>query len=171
MHAALRATTRRRQQRILSSAALALRHASTSSSSAAAAQPGQKRAGDISDAFGSLSGQTFAPLTPYYASVKSQLIRGHEGAVRDSWVRLLRALREEVPRITALGSRAVPEVDFADVAAGCAPQTFRDAYRETGVAVVRGAIPERDMRDMKEDLKAYIRANPQTKGKLPNPLP
>jgi hypothetical protein len=47
----------------------------------AASTQAQKRAGDISDAFASLSGQNFAQLSPEYADLKSRLIRGHENEV------------------------------------------------------------------------------------------
>lgn len=62
-----------------------------------AATSAQKREGDISDAFASLSGLEAKPLEPKYAVLKGRLIKGHEDAVRDSWERLLRQLREQIP--------------------------------------------------------------------------
>jgi hypothetical protein len=47
-----------------------------------AATQAQRRAGDISDAFVSLSGQKFEPLSPEYAALKGRLIKGHESEVR-----------------------------------------------------------------------------------------
>ena len=128
-----------------------------------AATQAQKRAGDISDAFVSLSGQKFEPLTPEYADLKGRLIRGYESEVRDSWERLLRDLREEIPLIVELGSKVIPEIDFKEV--DNAPETFSNELRKRGVAVVRGVIPEQDALQWKEDLREYIRQNPQTKGK------
>src|SRR5262245_55138037 len=87
-----------------------------------AATQASKRAGDISDAFVSLSGQNFAPLAPEYADLKGRLIRGHEDAIRESWERLLRDLREEVPLIVELGSKVIPQIDFKDV--DNAPESF-----------------------------------------------
>ena len=80
-----------------------------------AATQAQKRAGDISDAFASLSGQEFTPLTSEYADLKSRLIRGHESEVRESWERLLRTLRDEIPLIVEQGSKVIPEIDFKDI--------------------------------------------------------
>jgi hypothetical protein len=128
----------------------------------AASTQAQKRAGDISDAFVSLSGQNFAPLGPEYAQLKGRLIRGHENEVRESWERLLRDLREEVPLIVQLGSKAIPEIDFKDI--DNAPEKFNSELKKRGVAVVRGVVPQQEALQWKEDLKEYIRLNPQTKG-------
>ncbi|EUC40996.1 hypothetical protein COCMIDRAFT_107347 [Bipolaris oryzae ATCC 44560] len=125
-----------------------------------ATQP-QRRAGDISDAFASLSGHDFKPLTPEYADLKARLIRGHESEVRDSWDRLLRNLRDEIPRIAEQGSKVIPEIDFKDI--DNAPEVFSSQLRERGVAVVRGVVSEQQALQWKEDLREYIRQNPQTK--------
>lgn len=127
-----------------------------------AATQASKRAGDISDAFASLSGQNFAPLAPEYAALKGRLIKGHEDAVRDSWERLLRDLREEIPLIVELGSKVIPEISFKDITN--APEAFSKELRKRGVAVVRGVVDEQEALQWKEDLRDYIRKNPQTKG-------
>lgn len=121
-----------------------------------------KRAGDISDAFVSLSGQKFTPLAPEYADLKGRLIHGHEDAVRESWERLLRDLREEIPHIIQTGSKVIPEIDFKDI--DNAPEAFSKELRKRGVAVVRDVVPEQEALRWKEDLREYIRENPQTKG-------
>ena len=128
-----------------------------------AATQAQKRAGDISDAFVSLSGQQFAPLAPEYADLKARLIKGRESEVRDSWERLLRDLREEIPLIVELGSKVIPEIHFKDIEK--APESFSNELRKRGVAVVRGVVEEKEALQWKEDLRSYIRQNPQTKGR------
>jgi hypothetical protein len=65
--------------------------------------------------FASLSGQKFAALAPEYVALKGRLIGGHEGAVRESWERLPKSLREEIPLILELGSKVIPEIDFAEI--------------------------------------------------------
>jgi hypothetical protein len=122
----------------------------------------QKRAGDISDAFASLSGQEFKPLGSEYADLKSRLIRGHESEVRESWERLLRHLRDEIPLIIERGSQVIPEIDFKDI--DNAPELFSSELRKRGVAVIRNVVPEQEALQWKEDLREYIRQNPQTKG-------
>jgi hypothetical protein len=124
----------------------------------------QKRAGDISDAFVSLSGQQFAPLSAEYADLKRRLIQGREDAVRESWERLLRDLREEIPLIVELGSKIIPEINFKDL--DNPSEHFNSELKKRGVAAVRGVVSEEETLQWKEHLKEYIRQNPQTKGKL-----
>ncbi|KAA8612776.1 hypothetical protein A1F94_013704 [Pyrenophora tritici-repentis] len=121
----------------------------------------QKRAGDISDAFASLSGHDFKPLAPGYAAIKTRLIQGYEDQVRESWERLLRSLQEEIPLIVELGSKVIPDIDFKDI--DNAPEAFSSELRKRGVAVVRGVVSEKEALQWKEDLREYIRQNPHTK--------
>jgi hypothetical protein len=121
----------------------------------------QKQEGDISDAFASLSGLEFGPLDQRFAAIKAQLIAGNEDKVRASWERLLASLREEVSVIAELGSKVIPEVDYRDIESPS--ENFSREYRKRGVAVIRGAIPKSEALQLKEDLRTYIRNNPQTK--------
>ena len=127
----------------------------------AATAPIQKKEGDISDAFASLSGLQFEPLEPRFADVKLRLIRGHEKALADSWTRLLASLREEIPIIAEKGSKIVPEIDFKDLESPS--QNFMSEHRKRGVAVIRNVVPQHDALDMKQETRDYIQANPQTK--------
>lgn len=121
----------------------------------------QKKEGDISDAFASLSGLQFEPLEPRFAQVKSRLVHGHEDALYHSWNRLLASLREEIPLIAELKSKAVPEIDFKDIPNPSSE--FISEHRKRGVAVIRNVIPQREALDLKQELRNYIRANPHTK--------
>jgi hypothetical protein len=123
----------------------------------------QKRAGDISDAFASLSGGTPVPLEPRYASVKRDLIAGHEEAVEESWLRLLAQLRKEVAEIAGLGSKIVPEISYSDVKNGTATPAFSVAYKERGVCVVRGVVSREEALEYKASIRNYVKRNPHTK--------
>jgi hypothetical protein len=128
-----------------------------------------KAEGTIADSFASLSGQQFEALEPRFATVKENLIRGNEQAVKASWDRLLLTLKGEVQEIKRLGSSIVPQIDFKDI--DTPSEHFSSEYRKRGVAVIKGAIPGAEALEMKEDLREYIKANPQTKSKLqPHPL-
>ncbi|KAL5119724.1 hypothetical protein ACEQ8H_002330 [Pleosporales sp. CAS-2024a] len=126
-----------------------------------AATQAQRRAGDISDAFASLSGHQFKPLGAEYAQLKGRLIKGHENQVRESWERLLQTLREEIPTIIELGSKVIPEIDFKDL--DHAPAHFSRELRKRGVAVVRNVVSKQEALQWKEEVREYIRQNPQTK--------
>lgn len=127
----------------------------------AATTTAQKREGDISDAFASLSGLQFEPLEPRFADLKTRLIAGNEEALYHSWNRLLASLREEIPLIIEQGPKIIPEIDFKNI--DHASQEFRDEHRKRGVAVIRNVLPEKEALDLKTDLREYIAANPHTK--------
>ncbi|KAK8187422.1 DUF1479-domain-containing protein [Phyllosticta capitalensis] len=138
------------------------RHIRTAAT-AATSNSTQKRAGDISDAFASLSGQEFKPLDPSYALLKKNLIAGHEDTVRASWERLLKTLQQEISTIVALGSDVIPEVEYSDIANAQVSKKFEEEHRKRGVAIVRGVIDEKEVLGWKEELREYIRRNPHTK--------
>lgn len=119
----------------------------------------QKRAGDISDAFASLSGGTAAaPLDPRFAVLKQKLIAGHEDAVIKSWNRLLAHLRSEVAIVSEKGSTIVPTISYSDIQNG-ANASFKEQFKERGVCVIRDVVPEQEALAYKESLRSYIAAN------------
>lgn len=124
----------------------------------------QKRSGDISDAFASLSGKEFGPLEPRYAEVKKTLIAGREDAVRASWDRLLANLHKEIPLVAEKGSEVIPVVEYEDIVAGTVGKQFIDDLKKRGVAVVRGVVSEEEALGYKVDIREYLNKNPNTKG-------
>ncbi|KAF2435447.1 DUF1479-domain-containing protein [Tothia fuscella] len=123
----------------------------------------QKRAGDISDAFTSLSGGKPTPLEPRFAHLKRRLIARKEDALFASWTRLLKHLREEVTVVAALGSSIVPEISYNDIKAGTPTQSFSESYKQRGVCVIRGVISQEEALGYKISIREYIRRNPHTK--------
>lgn len=144
MSALLPAIRTRQALKLISTSPHTIRHA------ASTAAP-QKREGDISDAFASLSGLQFEKLPPRFADVKSRLIAGNEEALYHSWNRLLASLREEIPLIAAKGPKIIPEIDFADI--DNASEEFRAEHKKRGVAVIRNVVPEQEALAMKKDLR------------------
>lgn len=122
-----------------------------------------RREGDISDAFVSLSGAERAPLPDRYRQIKCDLLRGREHKIFESWSRLLRQLRRENDIIAAKGSDVIPQVDFADLEAGC--ERLKGEIKKRGALVVRGVIPEQEARGYKEEIEDYVRKNPHTRGR------
>lgn len=133
-----------------------LRHIRTAATTA------QKKEGTIADAFASLSGQDFAALDPRFAAIKTELIRGNEAAVKASWTRLLVKLQEETQIIKRLGSTVVPQIEYKDI--DRPSEHFRAEYLKRGIAVIKGAVPQDEALQMKDELRNYIKANPSTKG-------
>ncbi|EMC98799.1 hypothetical protein BAUCODRAFT_380681 [Baudoinia panamericana UAMH 10762] len=128
---------------------------------AATAAPVQKKEGDISDAFASLSGMQFTPLEPRFADLKRRLVTGNEEALYRSWSRLLASLREEIPLIAELGSKVVPEIDFSEI--NNASAEFRAEHKKRGVAVIRNVVPQQEALELKRELREYLAANPHTR--------
>jgi hypothetical protein len=127
----------------------------------AATAPAQKKEGDISDAFASLSGMQFQPLEPRYADLKRRLIAGNQDTLHHSWNRLLASLREEIPLIAERGSQIIPQIDFQDIE-NATPE-FKAEHKKRGVAVIRNVVSTEEALDMKRELREYLAANPQTK--------
>ena len=127
----------------------------------AVTQAGEKREGDISDAFASLSGMEFKPLDPRFADVKARLVAGNEEALHASWNRLLASLRDEIPLIRKQGSSIIPEIDYKNV--DKASPEFRAEHRKRGVAVIRNVVDDEEVLSWKQELRDYIMANPHTK--------
>lgn len=74
---------------------------------------------------------------------------------------MLKALREEIPVITALGPGVVPEIDFKDI--DNPSQHFVQEHKKRGVAVIRNVLPQQEALQLKDELRQYIKDNPHTK--------
>lgn len=121
-----------------------------------------KREGDISDSFASLSGVKDEPLPDHFRQLKLSLVEGREEKIIASWHRLLKRLEIENDVIAELGSKVIPEIRFDNLEEDLSKT--KDAIKKRGAAVIRGVIPEHEARQYKFDLEEYIRKNPQTKG-------
>lgn len=135
-----------------------LRNKSTST------QPAEQKEGDISSVFVSLSGgnEPAPPLPQRYADLKRRLLAGREDEIKRGWDRLLHKLKDEVRTVKERGSSIIPSIEFKDIKN--APASFREELQRRGIAVIRGVVPEAEARSYKEEIEAYVRANPSTKG-------
>lgn len=128
----------------------------------AASRHGPKKEGDISSVFVSLSGTTREPLPDRFRTLKQDLVAGHEDAVVESWGRLVRALREENETVAVKGPAIIPSVDFQNIDEDI--DGLKAEIRKRGAVVVRGVVDEKEARGYKEEIEAYVRRNPSTKG-------
>lgn len=120
-----------------------------------------KKEGDISDSFASLSGGA-PPLPDRFRQLKCDLIRGKEQKIADSWVRLLRELREENAVVAKKGSAVIPQVEYKDLEKGI--KELKGEIKKRGVVVVKGVVPEEEARAYKDEIQEYVRKNPHTRG-------
>ncbi|KAL1842537.1 hypothetical protein VTJ49DRAFT_5013 [Mycothermus thermophilus] len=80
-------------------------------------------------------------LTSRFATLKEKIVAGNEAALTSSFQRLLRALPEEIDRVSALGSEAIPVMAFADATNPQHAEPFLNSLRERGVGILRGVVP------------------------------
>lgn len=144
---------------VKASAPIGLRH---SMATAAAAATSAKKEGDISDAFTSLSGNHRPPLPDRFRALKRDLVRGHETAIQESWVKLLGELRRENDVIAARGPAVIPQVRFDKLEGDL--RGLKEEIKKRGTVVVKGVIPEAEARAYKEEIEEYVRKNPSTRG-------
>ena len=122
-----------------------------------------RKEGDISSVFASLSGAEATPLPGRFADIKTAIIRNNESRIKDSWSRLLKALRSEIQHIASAGSNIIPSIDFNQIGNNSHTQSFGNGLRKRGAAIVRGVIAEDVALAWKKEIKEYIKKNPQTK--------
>jgi hypothetical protein len=84
------------------------------------------------------------PLPSRFASIKRNLVAGHEAELEASWERLLDALRDEVEHIQSQGPNVTPSIDFTDIENPAKKADFARELRRYGVGVVRGVMPKAD---------------------------
>ncbi|OKL61623.1 hypothetical protein UA08_03861 [Talaromyces atroroseus] len=127
---------------------------------ASASTPLTKAAGDISSVFPSLQpGYEPKPLPSRFRDLKIDLFRRNEQALKDSWDRLLPSLKEEVEKIKALGTEAIPSVSYSDVMTGCISEDTKAEIRHRGSVVIRNVVTRSEAMQWKEMAKEYIAAN------------
>jgi hypothetical protein len=127
---------------------------------------GPRKEGDISSVFASLSsssGGEATPLPSRFADIKRHLIVAHQDAIVSSFTRLLSSLRSEIEHISTIGSDIIPSIDYDQIHNHSRIQPFSDSLKKRGAAIVRGVVEPDVALGWKEEIKDYIRANPQTK--------
>lgn len=122
----------------------------------------EKRVGDISDSFASLSGLKNEPLPDQFRQLKLHLSKGREEEIKSSWNRLLSKLKVENEIVAEKGPSVIPEVRFSHLDDDL--HSARQEIKRRGTVIVRGVIPEQETRQYKFELEDYIRKNPQTHG-------
>ncbi|EIM79482.1 uncharacterized protein STEHIDRAFT_126484 [Stereum hirsutum FP-91666 SS1] len=121
----------------------------------AKATPAQKSAGDISDAFASLSGHTVV-LEPRFAQLKKQLWKDN---MLQSWREVLDELKITTKEIAATGPDIILRVQFEQIKSGKVDPEVLKRVRAVGTMIVEGAISEEEALKWKADILEYARVN------------
>ncbi|GAA5948574.1 hypothetical protein JCM21900_005177 [Sporobolomyces salmonicolor] len=125
-------------------------------SSASSRLAGAKQEGSIASVFSSLGGDPFVPLEGRFGDLKRNL--WNDGLI-ESWRSVLAALRDRTEEIKTLGSAAIPQVGYAELAAGKLSQASTDEIKRVGTVVVHGGVTEEEALGWKEQIKEYIAKN------------
>ena len=123
-----------------------------------------KEEGDISSVFASLSGGNAQELPLRFARLKREIIGEHGEALLASWKRLIPVIEGAVREATEHGPSIFPEVEFEDVRNNKVDAAIIDRIKQTGVCIIRNAIPKKEAAELLSDVRKYIKDNPTTKG-------
>ncbi|KAG8862904.1 hypothetical protein FRB96_000322 [Tulasnella sp. 330] len=126
-----------------------------------------KKEGDISSVFTSLSGAAHVELPPRFAELKRTIVGSSEDAqlrLRQSFADLLEAIKIGVAEIRSKGDGIIPEISFAELAGGRVSDAWKAEVKRRGTIVVRDVVNDEEALGWKEDIKAYVKSNPQVKG-------
>jgi len=126
-----------------------------------------KLEGDISSVFASLAGDKTDELPSRFAELKREIIGEHGDAILASWKRLIPVVEEKVREANERGPSIFPEVQFSDIQRNNIDPAMIDRIKQTGVCIVRNAIPKNEIIEILADVRKYIKDNPTTKGTSP----
>jgi Protein of unknown function (DUF1479) len=127
-----------------------------------------KEEGDISSAFASLSRDKAQELPPRFAQLKRDIIGAHGDAILASWKRLIPVVEAKVRQANEQGPSIFPEVEFEDVKNNNVDAVMINRIKQTGVCIIRNAIPKTEAAELLSDVRKYIKDNPTTKGMTHN---
>lgn len=102
-----------------------------------------------------------------YSKLKQALVKPeNRERLVESYQRLTKSLAVEAERITTLGPKAIPEIDFADIEANGdrLPDGLADTVRQAGCLIIRGVVPEKQASDWEEELRSYTKKHPRVAG-------
>ncbi|SJX61813.1 uncharacterized protein SRS1_12797 [Sporisorium reilianum f. sp. reilianum] len=127
-----------------------------------------KEEGTIASVFATLSGGTLEDALPdRFAQLKRSLVTSasHAEHLERTWRSVLRALAVQVEETARSGGACIPEVEFPATAGrvgGVHEWTDAATYaaiKQRGVAVIRNVIPQHEVLQWKEDIRAYAARN------------
>jgi len=95
-------------------------------------------------------------LTHRFSVLKESLTKGKETVLTSSWNRLLHELSREIDLVSALGTLAIPIINFADIENPQYSEQFLGQLRLRGVGVIRGVIPQRTASTWWQETQEYI---------------
>ncbi|KAL7419631.1 hypothetical protein Q5752_005544 [Cryptotrichosporon argae] len=120
--------------------------------------------GDIGSVFASLTGEAEQPLEPRFLDLKREIIgdAANQARLVDSWARLTARLAQRADEVARKKQAVIPTVAYDALVAGDAAAV--DVIKACGTAVVTGVVSEQQALDWLDEIRDYVRANPQVRG-------
>jgi hypothetical protein len=106
-------------------------------------------------------------LEERFSKLKQSIVKPEDkDRLIDSYHRLTKALETEANRISKLGPKSIPEIDFSTVESngGKLPDGLADVARRTGCLIIRGVVPEEQASAWEKELKDYTKNHPKVAG-------
>lgn len=116
--------------------------------------------GDISSVFDSFT-QTSKLLDGRFSDIKKAIVRDPD-SLKESWIRVKKALKDGIQEIKELGEGAIPQLNFEEL--DQLSDEKRAEIHKRGVVVIKGVVPKQEANSWDAELRNYILANPQTRG-------
>ncbi|KAK0118605.1 hypothetical protein ONS96_011696 [Cadophora gregata f. sp. sojae] len=118
-----------------------------------------KQEGDISSSFTTFSGRKAEPLPERFRDLKHKITVGFEEQIQKSWDDLVEVLKVRTEEVATKRESIIPQIKFTDIRDGTVPSASIDAIRRTGVAVIRGVMPENVTQSLLSDVRQYLSAH------------
>jgi hypothetical protein len=101
------------------------------------------------------------------SKLKQSLIKSEDKEkLINSYRRLTKPLEVEAHRISKLGPKSIPEIDFSTIESnnGHLPVGLINLVRQTGCMIIRGVVPEEEAANWEQELKTYTKEHPNVAG-------
>ena len=135
-----------------------------------------KESGTIASVFATLSGGSLSDVLPErFGALKRGLVESEAQAqgLQRAWNEVLACLERETKEVIRKGSDLIPVVQYPgkEAVRGKRLDEWLDvdtlqSLKQRGTVIVKGVIPEDEALAYKDQVRKYIAANPQTKGRL-----
>ena len=147
----------------------------TAASRSRRAPPIAKKEGSIEDVFATLSGGSLSELKlpERFIQVKQSIIQSqaHGEAIQVAWNEILKSLKEETKEIEENGAKLIPQVQYPgdeivdkqSLEEWMGKETIQQ-IKKRGSVIIKGVVSTQKALQWKQDIRDYVKQNPQTKG-------
>ena len=120
------------------------------------------KGGDVGDYFTSLGAEDIT-LPPEFATLKENLAAGIKN-FSESWERLIKSLENGIQEIQDKQHNIIPQIQYEAVVTNNGFFPNASEIRKRGAVVVKNVIPNNEVVAFEEELKEYLRKNPNYSG-------